>query len=263
MKNRHRLPARVLLLLTFAAFSSVTTTLAQPLADPPELVTDRPDQTESSSLVPPGWVQVETGAVYEKKERVTVTSLGTTLVRVGLLDRLELRFTGEYTRIESDLAPVSAVTEGFGGISAGVKIGIAEEGVLLPEMAFIGHLSLPIGDDSFRSEYIHPDFRFTFSKSFGDVFGLSGNIGAEWGGSEIRGTGLYTLALGADLTDEFGMYAEIFGHIQGESSEHMADVGVTYLLARNAQLDASFGVPLSEDAPDYYAGVGFSFRLPR
>jgi hypothetical protein len=34
----------------------------------PELVTDRPDQTESSAVVPPGSLQIETGFIMGKDE---------------------------------------------------------------------------------------------------------------------------------------------------------------------------------------------------
>ena len=55
------------------------------------LVTDRPDQAESSETVGAGVVQLEAGALYEDEdaiERVTVPNL---LLRIGLPHDLELR----------------------------------------------------------------------------------------------------------------------------------------------------------------------------
>ena len=37
-------------------------------SEPPELITDRPDQTESAETVPPGLVQVETGWVFARED---------------------------------------------------------------------------------------------------------------------------------------------------------------------------------------------------
>jgi hypothetical protein len=47
----------ILLVVTFAASAQT---------EKPEIVTDRPDQTEAPSLVPAGGLQVETGFIYEK-----------------------------------------------------------------------------------------------------------------------------------------------------------------------------------------------------
>ncbi len=61
----------------------------------PELVTDRPDQTESSVVVPPGYVQVETGWSLSRHQeggiRTNTHTFPGTLFRIGALDRMELR----------------------------------------------------------------------------------------------------------------------------------------------------------------------------
>jgi hypothetical protein len=60
-------------------------------------VTDRPDQTESSSVVPQWRLQIETGVSHEwvetgMDEYENNTNYGSTLLRFGLLKFLELRF---------------------------------------------------------------------------------------------------------------------------------------------------------------------------
>src|SRR2546430_930614 len=69
---------------------------AQPAAGArPELVTDRPDYTESSDIVSPGLLQFESGMSYEGTDRDGVHSRSLTvpgaLMRIGLVPRLELR----------------------------------------------------------------------------------------------------------------------------------------------------------------------------
>ena len=52
--------------------SVILTTLnmsAQETQDPGEMVTDRPDQTESPALVTKGYIQVETGAFFHTRRR--------------------------------------------------------------------------------------------------------------------------------------------------------------------------------------------------
>jgi hypothetical protein len=86
-----------LVLLIAVVIIATSAVLAQ---EKPELVTDRPDQTEAPSLVPTGGLQVETGFVYEKdgEQNITKTNFtyNTTLIKYGVNDHFELRFITEY-----------------------------------------------------------------------------------------------------------------------------------------------------------------------
>ena len=59
------------------------------------LITDRPDATESPTAIPKGYLQVETGSFFESFEKSNIKTesftFNTTLLRLGLLDNLELR----------------------------------------------------------------------------------------------------------------------------------------------------------------------------
>ena len=81
----------VFLASAFLAFGSAMTEVA---ASP--LVTDRPDQTESSSVVSRGRVQIEAGFDFNHfdlaGETLEETSFPSTLVRYGLDRKVELRF---------------------------------------------------------------------------------------------------------------------------------------------------------------------------
>lgn len=228
-----------------------------------DIVTDRPDQTESSLVVPVGSVQIETGWLYETDYYRWTSSYPTTLIRVGVSDALELRFTGEYIHDRYQLAATHYVDQGIGNIAAGAKIHIAEEKGWIPETAFIGHLQLPIGSRHFRPQYVAPDFRFTFSHGLGEVFSLSANLGGEWDGGGGSGAAVYTLSLGCDLTESFGGYIEAFGSMWGDGPpSHLLDGGFTLRPAPNLQFDASIALPFTERGPDFYASTGISVRLP-
>ncbi len=66
----------------------------------PDLITDRPDQTESSCSVRKNALQIETGFVYENFKRDDVKfdnwGIATTLLRYGVLDNFELRLGSYY-----------------------------------------------------------------------------------------------------------------------------------------------------------------------
>lgn len=91
-KQRHfySFVARLNLCLLFTAIFTVIPCFAQEKVSPkPELVTDRPDQTESSAVVPPGYVQVETGWSLSRNQeggiRTNTHAFPGTLFRIGAL----------------------------------------------------------------------------------------------------------------------------------------------------------------------------------
>src|SRR3972149_6805763 len=68
--------------------------------DGAELITDRPDQTESSAVVPLKSLQIETGFIIENKEtnifKSRAFTYNSTLLRYGLVENMELRLGLEY-----------------------------------------------------------------------------------------------------------------------------------------------------------------------
>ncbi len=63
----------------------------------------------------------------------------------------------------------------------GFKTQITEENGIIPEMAIMGHLTLPwIGEEDFQPKYIAPDFRIAGTKTLNDRFSAAFNLGGEW-----------------------------------------------------------------------------------
>lgn len=229
--------------------------------------TDRPDQTEAASLVPQGFIQVEAGffrQVDKQGEFKFISQLSpTVLLRYGLLERLELRLLVEQWQFKEEGTGTGKVS-GLGPVAIGTKIKITEENGLLPSMAFIGHLTLRTGKSEFRPTYVVPDFRFSLAHTLSDRFSLGYNVGYEWAPDEALGQSIYTLALGASISEKLGSFIELYGHKpQGQKWQHHLDGGLVYKLLTNLQLDASAGIGLSKNAPDYFLSGGFSVRLPR
>ena len=166
-----------------------------------ELVTDRPDQTESSVVVPPGFFQIEIGGTYTGSDTRVLETPGT-LVRIGVFDRVELRLgTIGWTRESVGSA------SGFADSELGAKVYLWEEAGLLPETALLVAGSLPTGAEGFTSDRVDPSFRFAFSHTVSDRVSLGYNLGAawttEWVGSdrETLSAFLYTVTAGIGLTD--------------------------------------------------------------
>ena len=157
---------RTKLILAFLAFSVILK--AQDKI--PELITDRPDQTESSAVVPHKSLQIETGFVLENNETDLFEqrsyAYNTTLLRYGLLENFELRLGMEYLGKEVSIKNTDT-TNTFAGLSpiyAGFKIKIAYEDGWKPEIAFLGGLVLPFtANDNFKPEHTAVNIRFSFA----------------------------------------------------------------------------------------------------
>ncbi len=232
------------------------------------LVTDRPDQTEASTLVPVGFIQIETGAAFESFKDGSIKTedftINTTLIRFGLLESLELRLGWDVVdgTLKNNGNTVD-VTSGFSPLLFGVKLAIAEEKGALPEIGFIGHINLPfLASSDYKPETTGVDFRFAFTHTLSERSSLAYNVGAAWEGDNPEASYLYTIAYGYSFTDKLGAYAELYGDFPENSmANHLWDAGVTYLISDNVQLDATVGTSITE-GQDLLISGGVSFRLP-
>ena len=246
--------------------------------DEPEMVTDRPDQTESTAIVPIGRTQIELGVGLAQEDvdgfDLEISGGPATLVRIGLTDSIELRLGWEgWIEEEIDFGPESVSADGFGDAEVGTKIGLREGDGVSPAVAVIVATSVPVGEEGFSSERFDPSARLTVSHDFASGVGLGWNIGIESGsepsddgGRTTLTTAIYTLAAGFPASDRWGVFVEAFGDVplsaEGDPA-HLLDAGVTWLVRPSLQLDAAAGAGISDAAPDWFAAVGLSVRLPR
>lgn len=246
-------------------------------AQEPELVTDRPDQTESAVVVPTGTVQVELGWSLTREDEGPVSleghQLPGTLVRLGLARRFELRLGWDgWLREELSTPGPDLAADGLGDLEIGGKILLAEARGRRPQVALLLATSLPVGEEGFSSERSDPSFRLSLGHSLSDRLSFGYNLGMRLEtGEEVDDRDtlsflVYTAALGISLSDRLGAFVELFGDLPASAPGGPAnsfDGGFTYLLRDNLQLDLAAGVGLSDAAADWFLGLGVSFRLPR
>lgn len=230
------------------------------------IATDRPDQTESSSLVPKGYFQLETGLAYEQESPLLQNyTYNTSLWKYGLSNNFELRLITEYLGSREALVGSETSDHGLGPIAIGSKIALCNEKGWIPEISLISHLTLRFtGKKDYRPSHTAPDFRFAISHGIGERASWGVNLGAEWDGVSPNATGIYTLALAYSLAENLGMFIETYGFVTEDApADHRFDGGFTYLIGNNFQLDTSAGVGLSKVSPDYFLSIGASIRLPK
>jgi hypothetical protein len=120
----------------------------QPASDPAQglIATDRPAITNSSVVVPAGSVQAENGFLETSSQGQSIVDGPETLVRFGVAERTELRFTVPDYSYNLN----SGSGTGFGDFAFGVKeqLGPAPGGFDVSAILF---LSFPTGDRTVSS----------------------------------------------------------------------------------------------------------------
>lgn len=248
---------------TATLFGQADTTM---LADSAQMMdpirADRPDQSETSFLVPKGYFQAELGFAITETEVGYIYNYPSALWKYGLTDNFELRLITTYITIQDEPNPDQ---NGFLPLAVGFKSKLSEQKGILPKMSFIGHIRLPgVVSEEFETEYLAPELRLAFDHIVSDFFSVGYNVGLFWDGNDPEPYFLYTLTTGFAITKRLGLFAEVYGATpqrESDPPELYADAGLTYLIGNNFLLDVSASQGITDNAPLRYVSAGFSYRF--
>lgn len=239
----------------------------------PPLTTDRPSQSDASTLVPRGYFQSEIGYTYTRDDTAGTTTKShnapNLLLRFGLLDELEVRF-GWNGYVHNNPNP-GLTQDGSGDGQVSAKWYLWQESEWLPETTFLAGTTLPFGKNGISSDRSDPFFRFLMTRSLPAGFSLSSNLGITWttfaSGIASKDTAadfIYTALLNYAVAPEIDTFIEFFGSVPLEEQDdrHGFDAGIAWRVLPTVQVDLSGGVGLNDAAGDAFVSAGLSFRLP-
>jgi len=243
---------------------------APPAAEPEVagIVTDRPDFTESSEVVPKGGFQFESGISYEGDtaggDRSRSFGAPGALLRLGLGFRTELRIAAEGLISE---AIRGGRTSGYSDIEVGAKFRLFNQDQIGVDLALMPMVTLPTGADAFTAGAVEPVMTLAWARELPSGFGLTGNLNA---GSVSDDAGRFpqqsvSFSLGHSLVAGWNGYLETYGFTRLERDGERAitvNGGVTRPVGDNIQFDLAVGRGLTDAAPDWFVGFGFSIRGP-
>ena len=245
-------------LLAAAALVAATCIPVYAQESTPELVTDRPDFTESSDVAGRGVVQFETGTTleFDGGARTLTAPLG--LMRIGVSNRIEIR-------LSSDGFVSGIDARGVADMEIGAKVRVFHSEKWGFDAAVIPMITVPTGSATMTTGAYDPTLKLTYAKSLGAGFDLSGNFNVSrvTDGEDRFGQRAYSVSVGHDLGRGWGGFWEAYGFSRLEKDGGAAwtfDTGVSHGAGANMQVDVEMGHGLTGAAPDWFVGAGFAVR---
>ena len=223
------------------------------------IVTDRPDQTEASSIIPLNSLQIEAGVLFQKTEGIQQDFYPTILWRYGISEIFELRLLTQYENNS-----INGASQNIGGLSdleIGTKVQLFKKEGVNTEIAFLSHLIIPKAKNELTNDQLGTINKLSISHAISKSASIGYNIGYNYFGNG-SGNLTYSAALGFSLSEKIGFYVEPYGEFV-DFNKHLAsfDSGFTYLVNNNLQLDVSYGVGLNYQMN--YFSTGFSWNIPK
>jgi Putative MetA-pathway of phenol degradation len=274
--------------LIFAAACSELARAAECPSPSSEIATDRPDVTNSSLVVPEGSFQSENGINVSHRDGASIFDGTNSRVRLGVAPCLEIlvdvpnyfatfgHWAGSgYISIRP--APRSILIDprvyfetrrggtdfGFTDVIPAMKWQISPEPGKL-DLSVTAGVGLPSGVKRIAGPGFQPYIQFPWSRELEDGWGLSGMITEFFHPSDSPSTFIseVTFVIEKKLTEKISVFVEYVGDYPDQSSPSpLLNFGIVYHLTRTQQLDMHLAFGLNHNAPDYIAGIGYSFRL--
>ncbi|MEQ2006613.1 MAG: transporter [Limisphaerales bacterium] len=246
-----------------------------------EMSTDRPDKTESPYTVDAGHFQIEMDLVnysYDKHnpdrdgKLVRTWGIAPINLKVGLLNNLDVQFVLQpHTYVHtSDPAAGVSKQRGFGDFTTRMKWNLWGNDGGATAFALMPYLKLPTNQDLLGNG--------NRSVEFGLIAPLAVELPAGWGMGlmtqldvvrDTTSSGYHpefvnTVTFGHDIIGDLGGYVEFFSSVsteRGSSWVGTVDLGLTYALTKNIQLDAGINLGVTRAADDFNPFVGISWRF--
>jgi len=185
------------------------------------------------------------------------------LLRLGLGYKTELRIAAEGLVSE---AIQGVRTSGYSDIEVGAKFRLFNQDQIGVDLALMPMVTLPTGADAFvTAGAVDPAMTIAWARELPSGFGLTGNINAGSGSDDAGRFSQQSISfsLGHGLVAGWNGYLETYGFTRLERDGERAvtfNGGITRPVGDNIQFDLAAGRGLTDAAPDWFVGFGFSIR---
>ena len=245
-----------------------------------EMTTDRPDKTESPYTVDAGHFQIESDLAAFTHDRdkhggadmtVDAWSFAAINLKAGILNNVDVQLVLEtYNRVRTDDRVAGIVTHqsGFGDVTARVKLNCWGNDGGDTAFGVMPFVKLPANQDDLGNNAVEGGVILPLAISLPRGFGLGlmteFDFNEDGSGSGYHAEFVNSITLGHDLIGKLGGYVEFFSAVSAESGARWVgtiDLGLTYGLTDDIQLDAGVNIGVTDSADDINTFVGLSWRF--
>ena len=245
-----------------------------------EMVTDRPDQTESPYTVDAGHFQLEMDFFTYGQDRVTsggadtrVTDMAVAPInlKIGLLNNLDLQFMLEpwrTTKTEDRLTGESDRQSGFGDVVSRVKLNLWGNDGGRTAFAAMPFIKIPTSQDGLGNNAVEGGLILPLGIEL--PLGFSLGLMTEFdfvrdeAGQAYHPEFVNSLTIGHDIVGRLGGYLEFFSQVSTDTGAEwvgMIDVGLTYGFTADLRLDCGVNIGVTPAAEDWHPFIGVSMRF--
>jgi hypothetical protein len=244
--------------LALSALSALSAPSALFAQSPHDAQPERPTVATHAGTVAPGWLELETGAEYDRFSDATHALVGPVLFKLGVAKRVQLSLSVPWAKpAGSDV--------GFADLSAGLKIRLLDQG-FLGRFAVLSSIKFPTGSASANRGTGTTDVSLLLVSSH-----LLGPVSMDLNAGVTRRSGdgsgaprtatVWAASFGGPARGPLGWVFEVFGYPKttgpsGSASTAALLGGPTYKVASWLVLDAGGIVSLTGPQPNaIYAGL--------
>jgi Putative MetA-pathway of phenol degradation len=225
-----------------------------------EIVTDRPDVTEASTVVPVDSLQIENGLTQTTDHGSSTLDFSESLIRYGLSDRTEFRIEAPNVFLRDAGLPSGL---SLSGLSFGIKqqLGPLAGG---SDVAVIVALSVPTGASNGSTRGLDSFIKLPWSRPLTKDWSIGGMFSGFWETVDYRHRVLWepTFYLERELTAKTDAFVEFAGdYFVHRCTKKFIHFGTTYRITSRNQLDFHFGFGLTKGTPNHFFAAGYSFRI--
>jgi hypothetical protein len=224
-----------------------------------EIITDRPDVTNSSVVIPAGSLQIENGVNLSARDGDRVIDGTNTRLRFGIANCLE--FLVDTPTYFANVG--NPQNSGFSDVAPALKWQISPVPGKVDLSAVFG-VALPTGSAGIAGPGAQPYLQFPWSWELRSGWGLSGMFTEFFRPSDPTSKRVTetTFAIEKQVTERASLFVEYVGDYPASGSPaQLLNSGGLYRLAPDQQLDFHVALGLNHNAPSYIVGVGYSVRF--
>ena len=244
-----------------------------------EFNTDRPDKTESPYTLDAGHFQIEMDVLnysfdrfngLPNNTRVESVAIAPVNLKVGLCDNVDFQLVLQTYNSVRTRDTVTGVTRqrGFGDVISRLKINLWGNNGGATALALMPYVKLPTSQDHLGNSSVEGGLIVPLAVQLPGGFGMGlmtqVDINRDASGSGHHPEFVNSITFSHDLVGKLAGYVEFFSSVsteRGSSWVGTVDLGLTYALTKDIQLDAGVNIGVTRAADDVNPFLGISFRF--